>query len=41
MEYCSTGHLTKFVKPGAVRNVAWRDPDGSEALIAFNATDAT
>ncbi|MFI0467332.1 glycoside hydrolase family 30 beta sandwich domain-containing protein [Saccharopolyspora sp. 5N102] len=24
-----------------MRNVAWRDPDGSEALIAFNATDAT
>ncbi|MEV5536779.1 glycoside hydrolase family 30 beta sandwich domain-containing protein [Saccharopolyspora shandongensis] len=51
IEYYSTGHLTKFVKPGAVRiesdddaavrNVAWRNPDGSKALIAFNATDAT
>ncbi|SDY55992.1 glycosyl hydrolase family 30 [Saccharopolyspora shandongensis] len=51
IEYYSTGHLTKFVKPGAVRiesdddtsvrNVAWRNPDGSKALIAFNTTDAT
>ena len=42
------GHLTKFVKPGAVRidindnasvrNVAWRNPDGSKALIAYNTT---
>ncbi len=41
-----TGHLTRFVKPGAVRiastastavpNVAWRNPDGSKALIAHN-----
>lgn len=40
------GHLTKFVKPGAHRiastassavpNVAWRNPDGSKALIAYN-----
>jgi glucosylceramidase len=48
VEYYDTGHLTKFVKPGAVRvdstanstipNVAWRNPDGSKALIAYNGT---
>ncbi|WP_433893908.1 ricin-type beta-trefoil lectin domain protein [Streptomyces sp. CA-111067] len=46
IEYYTMGHLTKFVKPGAtriastdnstVRNVAWRNPDGSKALIAYN-----
>lgn len=46
IEYYTTGHLTKFVRPGAYRiastddaglpNVAWRNPDGSEALIAHN-----
>ncbi|MDQ2588173.1 ricin-type beta-trefoil lectin domain protein [Saccharothrix yanglingensis] len=46
VEYYTTGHLTKFVKPGAhridstangtVRNVAWKNPDGSKALIAHN-----
>jgi glucosylceramidase len=45
IEYYTTGHLTRFVKPGAVRiasnnttvqNVAWRNPDGSKALIAHN-----
>ena len=45
VEYYTTGHLTKFVKPGAVRiasnntavqNVAWRNLDGSKALIAHN-----
>ena len=46
IEYYTTGHLTKFVKPGAFRidstangtiqNVAWRNPDGSKALIAHN-----
>ncbi|GIF12510.1 ricin-type beta-trefoil lectin domain protein [Actinoplanes teichomyceticus] len=46
VEYYTMGHLTKFVKPGAVRidtnatsavpNVAWRNPDGSKALIAHN-----
>ncbi|MCW2503778.1 MAG: secreted hydrolase [Actinomycetia bacterium] len=46
IEYYTTGHLTKFVRPGArriasndgtaVRNVAWRNPDGSKALIAHN-----
>ncbi|GAB2998630.1 ricin-type beta-trefoil lectin domain protein [Amycolatopsis acidiphila] len=51
VEYYDMGHLTKFVKPGAVRidsndnaavrNVAWSNPDGSKALIAFNTTGAT
>ncbi|WUH96043.1 ricin-type beta-trefoil lectin domain protein [Streptomyces sp. NBC_00433] len=46
IEYYTMGQLTKFVKPGAtriastdnatVRNVAWRNPDGSKALIAYN-----
>src|SRR3569833_2380612 len=46
IEYYDLGHLTKFVKPGAYRidstadsavpNVAWRNPDGSKALIAYN-----
>ncbi|GAB3169014.1 ricin-type beta-trefoil lectin domain protein [Streptomyces incanus] len=46
VEYYTTGHLTKFVRPGAhriastagttVSNVAWRNPDGSKALIAHN-----
>ncbi|WP_107451477.1 ricin-type beta-trefoil lectin domain protein [Actinacidiphila rubida] len=46
VEYYTMGHLTKFVKPGAtrisstdnatIRNVAWRNPDGSKALIAYN-----
>jgi glucosylceramidase len=49
VEYYDMGHLTKFVKPGAVRiasndtavrNVAWRNPDGSKALIAYNGTGA-
>jgi glucosylceramidase len=48
VEYYTMGHLTKFVKPGAVRidstangsvsNVAWKNPDGSKALIAYNNT---
>lgn len=51
VEYYDLGHLTKFVRPGAtridstdtqaVRNVAWRDPDGSKALIAYNTTGQT
>jgi glucosylceramidase len=51
VEYYSMGHLTKFVKPGAtridstdnsaVRNVAWRNPDGSKALIAYNTSGGT
>jgi glucosylceramidase len=46
VEYYTMGHLTKFVKPGAVRidssanstvqNVAFKNPDGSKALIAYN-----
>jgi glucosylceramidase len=48
VEYYTMGHLTKFVKPGAHRiastasstvpNVAWKNPDGSKALIAYNDT---
>ncbi len=48
VEYYTMGHLTQFVKPGAHRiatnsgsavpNVAWRNPDGSKALIAYNTT---
>lgn len=48
VEYYTMGHLTKFVRPGAVRiastanasvpNVAWLNPDGSKALIAYNDT---
>ncbi|MEV6106741.1 lectin [Streptomyces sp. NPDC051940] len=50
VEYYTMGHLTKFVKPGAERisstasssvpNVAWRNPDGSKALIAYNDTSS-
>ncbi|MEU8297796.1 ricin-type beta-trefoil lectin domain protein [Micromonospora sp. NPDC048909] len=46
IEYYTTGHLTKFVRPGAYRidstangtvsNVAYVNPDGSKALIAHN-----
>nr|WP_311132615.1 ricin-type beta-trefoil lectin domain protein [Nonomuraea gerenzanensis] len=46
IEYYTTGHLTKFVRPGArridstasatIQNVAYRNPDGSKALIAHN-----
>ena len=46
VEYYDMGHLTKFVRPGAFRiastastavpNVAWRNPDGSKALVAYN-----
>jgi glucosylceramidase len=48
VEYYDMGQLTKFVKPGAYRiastanpavpNVAWINPDGSKALIAYNGT---
>jgi glucosylceramidase len=51
VEYYTMGHLTKFVKPGAVRidssanssvpNVAWKNPDGSKALIAYNNTGSS
>lgn len=50
IEYYTMGHLTKFVRPGAHRiastgssavpNVAWRNPDGSKALIAYNDSTA-
>src|ERR1700677_4736731 len=46
IEYYDMGQLTKFVKPGAYRvestaspavpNVAWVNPDGSTALVAYN-----
>jgi glucosylceramidase len=48
VEYYDMGQLTKFVKPGAFRidstanttvpNVAWQNPDGSKALVAYNGT---
>lgn len=48
VEYYDMGQLTKFVKPGAYRiestsspgvpNVAWLNPDGSKALVAYNET---
>jgi glucosylceramidase len=48
IEYYDLGQLTKFVKPGAYRidstassavpNVAWLNPDGSKAVVAYNAT---
>jgi glucosylceramidase len=51
VEYYTMGHLTKFVKPGAVRidssanatvpNVAFRNSDGSKALIAYNTSGST
>ncbi|GAA0618908.1 glucosylceramidase [Kribbella sandramycini] len=51
VEYYTMGHLTKYVRPGALRidstantsvkNVAWKNPDGSKALIAFNSTGST
>lgn len=51
VEYYTMGHLTKFVKPGAVRidstanttvpNVAFKNADGSKALIAYNTSGST
>jgi glucosylceramidase len=51
IEYHTMGHLTKFVRPGAVRidstangtvpNVAFKNSDGSKALIAYNTSDST
>jgi glucosylceramidase len=48
IEYYTMGHLTKFVKPGASRvdstangsvpNIAYLNPDGTRALIAYNNT---
>jgi glucosylceramidase len=50
VEYYDMGQLTKFVKPGAYRidstanttvpNVAWQNPDGSKALVAYNGTSS-
>ncbi|WP_162037863.1 carbohydrate-binding protein [Chengkuizengella sediminis] len=49
VEYYVLGHISKFVKPGAKRiesnansdlqNVAFKNPDGSKALLAMNNTD--
>ncbi|MGQ4512560.1 ricin-type beta-trefoil lectin domain protein [Streptomyces sp. DW26H14] len=46
VEYYTMGQVTKFVKPGATRidstsstalpNVAFQNPDGSKALVAYN-----
>jgi glucosylceramidase len=51
IEYYTMGHLTKFVRPGAVRidstangtvpNVAFKNSDGSKALIAYNTSGGT
>jgi glucosylceramidase len=51
IEYYDMGQLTKFVKPGArridstdnstIRNVAWKNPDGSKALVAYNESTST
>jgi len=51
VEYYTMGHLTKFVRPGAVRidstanstvpNVAFKNADGSKALIAYNTSGGT
>src|SRR3954453_1690424 len=51
VEYYTMDHLTKFVKPGAVRidstangtvpNVAFKNGDGSKALIAYNTSGST
>lgn len=51
VEYYDMGHLTKFVKPGAYRvdstangsvpNIAYLNPDGTRALIAYNDTSST
>lgn len=49
LEYYALGHLSRFVLPGAVRidsttlpdlpNVAFRNPDGSIALLTYNRAD--
>ncbi len=51
VEYYTMGHLTKFVKPGAYRvdstangsvpNIAYLNPDGTRALIAYNTTSGS
>lgn len=50
IQYYTLGHLTKFVRKGAYRidstansdilNVAFKNPDGSLVLIAYNDTDS-
>lgn len=50
LEYYALGHLSRFVRPGAVRiaatstetlpAVAFRNPDGTTVLLAFNADTA-
>ncbi len=50
IDYYTLGHFSKYVLPGATRiysinptgmiSVAFQNPDGSKALIAFNDTDA-
>jgi glucosylceramidase len=50
VEYYDMGQLTKFVRPGAYRiesnntagvsDVAWKNPDGSIALVAYNGTSS-
>jgi glucosylceramidase len=49
IQYYTMGHFTKFVRKGAYRidstasadilNVAFKNPDGSIVLIAYNDTD--
>ncbi|PZO74006.1 MAG: glycosyl hydrolase [Sphingomonas hengshuiensis] len=49
LEYYALGHLSRFVAPGATRidtgmaadipNVAFRNPDGSIVLLAYNRSD--
>ncbi len=51
IEYYDMGQLTKFVKPGATRidssansaipNVAFKNPDGSKALVAYNGSSSS
>src|SRR4029078_3943496 len=51
IEYYDMGQVTKFVRPGAFRigspartsvpTVAWINPDGSKALVAYNASGTT
>ena len=51
VEYYDLGQLTKFVRPGAYRidstanssvpNVAWQNPDGSKAVVAYNESGTT
>lgn len=50
VEYYALGHLSKFVNPGAkrvksnnnniIKNVAFKNPDGSFVLVAFNTSSS-